>query len=927
MYAWLGSNLSRLGNGLRQFWELVLIATRYAMLARFCVIAGLAVSVALLTVEQGREMLRALSEPRAITFAYDLGGAPGLPKWSDMPWDQLGWFSFGIIVLSLACWASARLCYGLVRETAIGEDRFLEKLMERKLPMYYGALPLVVAGCGFWQEAFLYLPLEIRPAGAAFVAWAAPLGLLFGVPVLVIFRWLILGGAKSVIARSGPGLRYFLCVCNLLPIAAGLYLWRQETHLVAGLGMIAPALLASQYFFMLALGIYWCEWPWVVILPGIVLMLTVAFRKVDPPAMWSVIVAAVAHIALGVAFRRIAIGRMETRLLLSRRLKIADVMGMVFFFPPPAKPKVGRTEIVTLRAAGVVSIILIGVTITVWLSSKWLPRFIGPAAVLSLALTAWVVVGNGLIVGTRAARLPLIFFALLLALVGSICEDNHGIRLLPLSNEEKMRNGDEKRMSSVSKHYPDVAALFRDWDERMAAKYPLRDGQIRPCFIIATEGGGIRAAFWTAQVLARLEDESLKMSKKEGTPDFASHVLAISGVSGGSLGASIFDALYTEAEDSAIGKGPVETSDLGSKAAFILGSDHLSPLVGTMLFPDAIQRFVPWTLPGTDRGTALERSWEDRWQYYVGGRRNRFAEAFLQLWHDRNDAKQPWLPALFLNATRVEDGRRIIASNVKINSGPEGEFPDALDLHDYLWSKSTVVHGPWERFAQLWRNKKADREAIDSKRCDIRLSTATHCSARFTYFSPAARLPSGHRVVDGGYYEDSGGETAREVLSVVNGIVHNRGTKEPIQPIIILIRYIEMDDPSYSKFASLAPAASAATVGEYALSDAVSPLLALMQVRGAHATDEYASFGRLYEESATRGLRKVYPFQLAQRQIPLPLGWMLCGRSAGEMVNEMPQVDSPPPVPASVTISENLTNLNGVLDWLRCAETGHVTAP
>src|SRR5205823_1078325 len=121
----------------------------------------------------------------------------------------IGWFSFTTLVLSLACWLTTKLTYGLVHDPADAETESLQRLMENKLPMYFGALPLVVAGCAFFQEAFTYLPPAARPPGLALVVWAASLSLLFGVPTLVILRWL--GDHKpEEIGRPGPGLRYVL---------------------------------------------------------------------------------------------------------------------------------------------------------------------------------------------------------------------------------------------------------------------------------------------------------------------------------------------------------------------------------------------------------------------------------------------------------------------------------------------------------------------------------------------------------------------------------------------------------------------------------------------------------------------------------------------------------------------------------------------
>ena len=73
-------------------------------------------------------------------------------------------------------------------------------------------------------------------------------------------------------------------------------------------------------------------------------------------------------------------------------------------------------------------------------------------------------------------------------------------------------------------------------DRRDDMEKRTRGGDARPypVFIVAAPGGGIRAAYWTAGVLAALQDADR---------GFARHVLAISGVSGGSVGAGIFAAL------------------------------------------------------------------------------------------------------------------------------------------------------------------------------------------------------------------------------------------------------------------------------------------------------------------------------------------------------------------------------------------------
>src|SRR6202011_2474241 len=79
----------------------------------------------------------------------------------------------------------------------------------------------------------------------------------------------------------------------------------------------------------------------------------------------------------------------------------------------------------------------------------------------------------------------------------------------------------------------DLKNQFKDWlDARVDAT--AYSGRSYPVFIIAVEGGGIYAASAASLFLAKLEDDN---------PGFSHHVFAISGVEGGAIGATVFQAL------------------------------------------------------------------------------------------------------------------------------------------------------------------------------------------------------------------------------------------------------------------------------------------------------------------------------------------------------------------------------------------------
>jgi len=332
----------------------------------------------------------------------------------------------------------------------------------------------------------------------------------------------------------------------------------------------------------------------------------------------------------------------------------------------------------------------------------------------------------------------------------------------------------------------------------MVQRYPKETSH--PMFVVASEGGGVRAGYWTALVLATLEDGA----KVPGS--FSDHLFAISGVSGGSLGAAAFDVLLAENP-----QGPI-----AAKVRPMLGRDFLGPLAGKMFLPDLAQRFLPWPFEGLDRAEALEGGWERA--------DGRFAKPFTELF-----AGDRRLPALFLNGTEMESGSRIITSSVDWQASNRNQFTNALDGVAYM--------GPRR----------------------IRLSTAVHASARFTYFSPAGRYPGGTHVVDGGYFDNSGGETARDILKVLS-LQHWADVK----PVIIVIQNGPEEPPLTDAEQEKVAAARAR---QHEAHELLAPIETMLNVRTAHSD---LARGELEE-----GYSNVPTFELVVRGTVLPLGWTL----------------------------------------------------
>lgn len=437
-----------------------------------------------------------------------------------------------------------------------------------------------------------------------------------------------------------------------------------------------------------------------------------------------------------------------------------------------------------------------------------LAPLLGAATILLLAAAAWVPAGSVAVYVSNQTRFPVLFALGVLVVVSSFTNDNHPVRQLPVPPSAAVA--------------PSLAEYFGGWREALetrADKVPASPGGARrlPVFIVAAEGGGIRAGYWTGIVLAGIEDRH---------PGFHRHVFAISGVSGGSLGAAVFTALAAEQEASGApcrdSAGAVQSSFTRCTVA-VLSRDFIAPTFASMLYPDLVQRFLPPPIVYFDRGVTLEQSWEAAWR--VGTGNDRFAEPFGALWRN---AAGTHVPALVLNATSVQHGTRLLASHLPLHSR---EFLDATDLRKRLGG-------------------------------EMRLSTAVNNSARFTYLSPAGKVADGLHVVDGGYFENSGATTAAEIVAAALA-----GSSSALIPVVIQIS----NDPVRE--------AGRTTLGNDLASELLAPVLALLNARSARGDHARLALKRQVERLGGYFLH----FALQDSGVPLPLGWALSRSATSEL--------------------------------------------
>lgn len=360
---------------------------------------------------------------------------------------------------------------------------------------------------------------------------------------------------------------------------------------------------------------------------------------------------------------------------------------------------------VTLRILGITALMAV-IVLLVSTFAVQSAGHIGAISVLIIALGFWVALGGAVVHAGMRLRIPILSWLLLFAIVISPLAENHDVRTVPGPMPAR----------------PDADAAFAAWYARLVAETP-NAATPRPVFIVATEGGGVRAAYWTAAVLTSLHDT---------VPGFTSHVFGISGASGGSVGAATYRTLLAE---------PTVHGALRPLARDALAYDVLAPTLAAYMEQDFVQRFLPLGFP--DRARAIEEGWELGWSRAV--HTQRFGEGFLAT----TTANADRFPSLFLNGTLVETGRRAIGSNVRIDN----HFAYAVDAFD-------LIHA------------------------DVPVSTAAHNSSRFPYISPAGRIGNRH-IADGGYFDNSGASTAADLVDIVRR--HPDFAKGLIRPYVIFI--------------------------------------------------------------------------------------------------------------------------------------------
>lgn len=368
-------------------------------------------------------------------------------------------------------------------------------------------------------------------------------------------------------------------------------------------------------------------------------------------------------------------------------------------------------------------------------------KTIGVPATAVVSVLAWTVVVGFLVVELQNQRAmwifekvglranPLVSLVLLTLFIGSLGGGDSRIHAI----RENGNGQEQARRLTVTEYFKPWATANEGCTT--SAGTGTSTAKVRPVIFVAAEGGGIRAAAWTAAAFEKLGE----------IPCARESVVLSSGVSGGSLGL-VVAKLYGDDTD-----GSNETAvDVVARLAEpdALAAGVAGALVGDLVAggTDVLVGTGPATASGAaawqDRAGAMERAWEES------------ADRLAQRWEPAG-TKSGRTGALVLNSTASGIGCRLLISQLNLDSPPDVQSAvEGLPQNESCREGSTPL----------------SLDLLAKGACPLNLSwsTAAMLSARFPIISPAGRVPyrhgnngtcdAGHayQAIDGGYSEGSG---------------------------------------------------------------------------------------------------------------------------------------------------------------------------
>ncbi|OFA00176.1 hypothetical protein [Duganella sp. HH101] len=260
-----------------------------------------------------------------------------------------------------------------------------------------------------------------------------------------------------------------------------------------------------------------------------------------------------------------------------------------------------------------------------------------------------------------------------------------------------------------------------------------------PIILLAASGGGLRAAAHAALAFTTADDLSNGL--------FGQRVLAVSGVSGGALGAVTWLGARNDGSraESANPMKPLGDEPRLPQLARFYSGDFVSPLANTLLTHDLLPAATPIVTGHSRRADVLSASWQAQWEKTFPDNGTRIPDPRVFA-HSVGDfaAKPGQMPMVILNTTAASDGQRAVYSSI------DAKFPGAAHLDPNTTVATAVSDSARFAFISPVVQSCADQPPAAPK------LNASALKCRPGYFPIT--------IADGGYADNSGLASIHDIL-------------------------------------------------------------------------------------------------------------------------------------------------------------------
>ena len=462
--------------------------------------------------------------------------------------------------------------------------------------------------------------------------------------------------------------------------------------------------------------------------------------------------------------------------------------------------------------------------------------------------------------------------------------------------------------------------------------------RLRPMFLFGAEGGGIRAAYWTAAGLDLFRGAALPAAdgvdwSPKQPENRCARGLFGGGASGGAVGLTVARFAGTGlARDAAYAMATPDALGAATSGLFVRDTAYSATGVPFFGSPAFVTGRDPEGLTWLDRAGLMETSWEQT---------SGLSVPFLPA--DPTSGAAAVTGDLILNSTRVADGCRMWVSQVALGAGDQATC-------DFT---ATPAGHTVDLFAALGAGAAGSAAAADHCLGPISAATGTMLASRFPFVTPSGvagscvRQPE-QQLVDGGYVENSGlativdlapswlGEVQRKNAAALaastgpQGSTGSSGSAFPVDLVVPVVMYFDngtggdlVVDPPAPTSELLVPStttgrAKAALIDTPALLRNSARLIASTSLFGGPTPPPAALVQQI---DAWRPKPVVVVRQSTFPAVTAPLGWVLSQESMATMdralAQQATQADPESVDPQSTVVS---VDANGSLrDAIRLA--------